>query len=156
MNAEVAEKQYEETKRMMRMPEILSQQTRTTPNKITTSDLNLYYGAKQALKSIALDIAERQVTAFIGPSGCGKSTYLRTLNRMNDLIAGVRITGNIRIDGVDIYQKGLDVVDLRKRVGMVFQKSNPFPKSIWENVAYGPKVVGTRNKAKLNDIVEKA
>ncbi len=156
MTAEVAEKHYEDTKRMMRMPEILSQQTRTTPNKITTSDLNLFYGSKQALKSIALDIAERQVTAFIGPSGCGKSTYLRTLNRMNDLIAGVRITGNIRIDGVDIYQKGLDVVDLRKRVGMVFQKSNPFPKSIWENVAYGPKVLGTRNKAKLNDLVEKS
>ncbi len=126
------------------------------PNKITTSDLNLFYGSKQALKSIALDIAERQVTAFIGPSGCGKSTYLRTLNRMNDLIAGVKITGNIRIDGVDIYQKGLDVVDLRKRVGMVFQKSNPFPKSIWENVAYGPKVLGTHNKAKLNDLVEKS
>ena len=138
------------------MPDILPQQTRTMPNKITTSDLNLFYGSKQALKSIALDIAERQVTAFIGPSGCGKSTYLRTLNRMNDLIAGVRITGNIRIDGIDIYQKGLDVVDLRKRVGMVFQKSNPFPKSIWENVAYGPKVLGTRNKAKLNDLVEKS
>jgi phosphate transport system ATP-binding protein len=156
MTTEVAEKHYEDTKRTMRMPEILSQQTRTTPNKITTSDLNLFYGSKQALRSIALDIAERQVTAFIGPSGCGKSTYLRTLNRMNDLIAGVRITGNIRIDGVDIYQKGLDVVDLRKRVGMVFQKSNPFPKSIWENVAYGPKVLGTRNKAKLNDLVEKS
>jgi phosphate transport system ATP-binding protein len=156
MTSEVAEKKYEETKRMMRMPEILSQQAHTMPNKITTSDLNLFYGSKQALKSIALDIAERQVTAFIGPSGCGKSTYLRTLNRMNDLIAGVKITGNIRIDGVDIYQKGLDVVDLRKRVGMVVQKSNPFPKSIWENVAYGPKVLGTHNKAKLNDLVEKS
>jgi phosphate transport system ATP-binding protein len=156
MTAEIAEKKYEDTKRTMRMPEFVSQQARTTPNKITTSDLNLFYGSKQALRSIALDIAERQVTAFIGPSGCGKSTYLRTLNRMNDLIAGVKITGNIRIDGIDIYQKGLDVVDLRKRVGMVFQKSNPFPKSIWENVAYGPKVLGTRNKAKLNEIVEKS
>jgi phosphate transport system ATP-binding protein len=157
MSLEVAEKHYEETKRMMRMTEILPlQREQAKPNKITTSDLNLFYGSKQALRSIALDIAERQVTAFIGPSGCGKSTYLRTLNRMNDLIAGVKITGNVRIDGVDIYQKGLDVVDLRKRVGMVFQKSNPFPKSIWENVAYGPKVLGTRNKAKLNEIVEKS
>jgi len=156
MSVEVAEKQYEETKRVVRMPEILSRQERAMPNKITTNDLNLYYGTKQALRSISLDIAERQVTAFIGPSGCGKSTYLRTLNRMNDLIAGVKITGNIHIDGVDIYQKGLDVVDLRKRVGMVFQKSNPFPKSIWENVAYGPKVLGTRNKARLNEIVEKS
>ncbi len=156
MNVEVAEKQYQDTKRMMRMPEILPpNREQTLPNKITTSDLNLFYGSKQALRSIELDIAERQVTAFIGPSGCGKSTYLRTLNRMNDLIAGVRITGKIQIDGVDIYQKGLDVVDLRKRVGMVFQKSNPFPKSIWENVAYGPKVLGTRNKARLNELIVK-
>ena len=156
MTAEVAEKHFEETKRLVRMPEMLSKRERDMPNKITTSDLNLFYGTKQALRAISLDIAERQVTAFIGPSGCGKSTYLRTLNRMNDLIAGVKITGNVRIDGVDIYQKGLDVVDLRKRVGMVFQKSNPFPKSIWENVAYGPKVLGTRNKARLNEIVEKS
>ncbi len=157
MSLDVAEKHYEETKRTMRMMDILPPQPeQKKSNKITTSDLNLFYGSKQALRSIALDIAERQVTAFIGPSGCGKSTYLRTLNRMNDLIAGVRITGNIHIDGIDIYQKGLDVVDLRKRVGMVFQKSNPFPKSIWENVAYGPKVLGTRNKARLNEIVEKS
>ena len=156
MTAEVAEKHFEETKRLVRMPEMLSKRERDMPNKITTTDLNLFYGTKQALRAISLDIAERQVTAFIGPSGCGKSTYLRTLNRMNDLIAGVKITGNVRIDGVDIYQKGLDVVDLRKRVGMVFQKSNPFPKSIWENVAYGPKVLGTRNKARLNEIVEKS
>ena len=124
--------------------------------KITTRDLNLFYGAKQALCNISLDIMERQVTAFIGPSGCGKSTYLRTLNRMNDLIGGVRITGSVHMDGVDIYEKGLDVVELRKRVGMVFQKSNPFPKSIWENVAYGPKVLGMRQKARLNEIVEKS
>ncbi len=142
---------------MVRMPEFSSHHAHVMPpNKITTTDLNLFYGAKQALRSISLDIAERQVTAFIGPSGCGKSTYLRTLNRMNDLIAGVRITGNIKIDGIDIYQKGLDVVDLRKRVGMVFQKSNPFPKSIWENVAYGPKVLCNRNKARLNELVEKS
>ena len=126
------------------------------PTKIKTRELNLFYGTKQALKSISLDIAERQVTAFIGPSGCGKSTYLRTMNRMNDLIGNVRITGDVHIDGVNIYEKAIDVVELRKRVGMVFQKSNPFPKSIWENVAYGPKVLGTRHKAKLNAIVEKS
>ncbi len=124
--------------------------------KITTRDLNLFYGTKQALRDISLDIAECQVTAFIGPSGCGKSTYLRTLNRMNDLIGGVKITGSVHMDGVDIYEKGLDVVELRKRVGMVFQKSNPFPKTIWENVAYGPKVLGMRQKARLNEIVEKS
>src|ERR1019366_7330698 len=100
MTAEVAEKHFEETKRLVRMPEMLSKRERDMPNKITTTDLNLFYGTKQALRAISLDIAERQVTAFIGPSGCGKSTYLRTLNRMNDLIAGVKITGNVRIDGV--------------------------------------------------------
>jgi phosphate transport system ATP-binding protein len=124
------------------------------PIKITTRNLNLFYGTKQALRDITLDLTERQVTAFIGPSGCGKSTYLRTLNRMNDLIPGVKINGEVHIDGVDIYQKGLDVVELRKRVGMVFQKSNPFPKSVWENVAFGPKVLGIRQKAKLHEIVE--
>jgi phosphate transport system ATP-binding protein len=157
MAAEVAEKHYEETKHMVRVAESFSRpETRPANYKIVTKDLNLFYGAKQALRSISLDIVERQVTAFIGPSGCGKSTYLRTLNRMNDLIAGVRITGTIKIDGVDIYEKGLDVVDLRKRVGMVFQKSNPFPKSIWENVAYGPKILGNNNKALLNDLIEKS
>jgi phosphate transport system ATP-binding protein len=124
--------------------------------KVTTRDLDLFYGPKQALKKISLDIPERQVMAFIGPSGCGKSTYLRTLNRMNDLIPGVKITGEVKIDGVDIYDRDLDVVELRKRVGMVFQKSNPFPKSIWENVAYGPKILGEKNKAKLNEIVERS
>lgn len=126
------------------------------PTKVITRNLDLYYGSKQALKNISLDIGERQVTAFIGPSGCGKSTYLRTLNRMNDLIPGVKITGEVQIDGINIYQKELDVVELRKRVGMVFQKSNPFPKSIWENVAYGPKIMGLRNKSRLNELVEKS
>jgi phosphate transport system ATP-binding protein len=144
----------------LRAPGVLSETSSgyvvKAPNKIVTRDLNLFYGPKQALQSISLDIAERQVTAFIGPSGCGKSTYLRTLNRMNDLIPGVRITGSIMMDDVDIYQKGLDVVELRKRVGMVFQKSNPFPKTIWENVAYGPKILGNRNKARLNELVEKS
>lgn len=124
--------------------------------KIVTRDLDLFYGPKQALKKIDLSIPERQVMAFIGPSGCGKSTYLRTINRMNDLIPGVKITGEVKIDGVDIYDRDLDVVELRQRVGMVFQKSNPFPKSIWENVAYGPKILGEKNKAKLNEIVERS
>ncbi len=155
MAAEVAERH--ETKHMVRVAESVSRPETPQGNyKIVTRDLNLFYGAKQALRSISLDIVERQVTAFIGPSGCGKSTYLRTLNRMNDLIAGVRITGNIKIDGVDIYEKGLDVVDLRKRVGMVFQKSNPFPKSIWENIAYGPRILGNNNKALLNELIEKS
>lgn len=124
--------------------------------KVFTEDLDLFYGTKQALKKITLSMPERQVMALIGPSGCGKSTFLRTLNRMNDLIPGVQITGKVLIDGTDIYDKDLDVVELRKRVGMVFQKSNPFPKSIWENVAYGPKILGEKDKTKLNEIVERS
>jgi phosphate transport system ATP-binding protein len=124
--------------------------------KIVTRNLSLFYGPKQALKNIYLDIQEREVTALIGPSGCGKSTYLRTLNRMNDLIGEVRITGTVEYDGIDIYQQNLNVVELRKRVGMVFQKSNPFPKSIYENVAYGPKVLGRPKKQELDEIVEKS
>ncbi len=124
--------------------------------KIVTNDLDLFYGTKQALSKVTLNIPERQVMAFIGPSGCGKSTYLRTINRMNDLIPGVKITGEVKIDGVDIYDRDLDVVELRQRVGMVFQKSNPFPKSVWENVAYGPKILGEKNKTKLNEIVERS
>jgi phosphate transport system ATP-binding protein len=124
--------------------------------KIATKDLTLHYGQKMALNSVTLDIPPNQVTALIGPSGCGKSTYLRTLNRMNDLIPGVKITGEIRIDGLNIYDKDIDVVNLRKKVGMVFQKSNPFAKSIFENVAYGPKINGINNKNELKDIVEKS
>ena len=122
--------------------------------KIRTSNLNLFYGQKQALRNISLDIKPNQVTAFIGPSGCGKSTYLRSLNRMNDLIDGVRIDGTVMIDDVDIYDKSVDVVELRKRVGMIFQKSNPLPKSIYENIAYGPKINGVHDRMKLDEIVE--
>ncbi len=122
--------------------------------KIKTRDLSLYYGAKMALNSISLDIPEKEVTAFIGPSGCGKSTFLRTLNRMNDLIPSVRITGEVLVDSLNIYDKQIDVVNLRKKVGMVFQKSNPFTKSIFENVAYGPKINGINNRKKLEEIVE--
>jgi phosphate transport system ATP-binding protein len=118
--------------------------------------LSLWYGAKLALKDVSMSIPKHRVTAYIGPSGCGKSTLLRCLNRMNDLVDGVRIAGSIRIGGTDINDPGLDVTDLRKRVGMVFQKSNPFPKSIFENVAYGPRILGVRNQSDLEGIVERS
>jgi phosphate transport system ATP-binding protein len=122
--------------------------------KIQTKNLSLYYGAKMALTGVSMDIPTNQVTALIGPSGCGKSTYLRTLNRMNDLIPSVKITGETLVDGVNIYDRDIDVVNLRKKVGMVFQKSNPFPKSIFENVAYGPRINGIKDKRQLTEIVE--
>ena len=126
-------------------------------NKISVSNLNFFYGKAQALYDIALDIPEREVVAFIGPSGCGKSTFLRTLNRMNDTIPIARVDGNVIIDGENIYASGTDVVALRRKVGMVFQKSNPFPKSIFENVAYGIRINGIHSsKTDLNDRVEKA
>ncbi|NTW48225.1 MAG: phosphate ABC transporter ATP-binding protein [Chlorobiales bacterium] len=124
--------------------------------KIHVKNLNLYYGEKHALKNIAMEIPESRVTALIGPSGCGKSTFLRTLNRMNDLIDTVRIEGDVRIDDQDIYADKIDVVELRKKVGMIFQKSNPFPKSIYENITYGPKINGIRDKKKLDEIVERS
>src|SRR5215471_13001532 len=119
-----------------------SQGASNAPCKIAVSDMDFYYGAKKALQGISIDIPANLVTAFIGPSGCGKSTFLRTLNRMNDIIAGTRVEGTIEIDGRDIYTGGTDVVALRRRVGMVFQKSNPFPKSIFENIAYGIRLNG--------------
>ena len=121
---------------------------------ITVNDLNLWYGQTQALKSISLDIPEKSITALIGPSGCGKSTFLKTLNRMNDLVPGVKITGEVAYHGQNIFEA--EVNDLRKQVGMVFQKPNPFPMSIYDNIAYGPRTHGIRNKAQLDDIVEKA
>ncbi|MCD7818288.1 MAG: phosphate ABC transporter ATP-binding protein PstB [Lachnospiraceae bacterium] len=123
--------------------------------KIDIKNTDLYYGDFQALKNINLEIPANKITAFIGPSGCGKSTLLKTLNRMNDLVEGCRITGEITLDGENIYGN-MDVNVLRKRVGMVFQKANPFPMSIYDNVAYGPRTHGIRNKAKLDEIVEKA
>ena len=123
--------------------------------KIAVKNLNLFYGDKQALKDITLNIPEKRVTAFIGPSGCGKSTFLRVLNRMNDLIDHVKIEGEVYVDGVNIYDKSLDVVNLRKNVGMVFQKSNLFPKSVYENIVYGPKINGIRDKKLLDEIVER-
>ena len=123
---------------------------------IQTKDLSLYYGELHALKHVTMDIDRRQVTALIGPSGCGKSTYLKTLNRMNDLVVGARVEGQALLDGEDIYAPGYDIVLLRKRVGMVFQKPNPFPMSVFDNVAYGPRVHGIRNRKELGEIVEKS
>ncbi len=123
---------------------------------LTVKDLCLWYGQTQALKNITMEIPEKAITALIGPSGCGKSTFLKTLNRMNDLIPGVKITGEVRYKGEDIFAPGTDVTGLRKEIGMVFQKPNPFPMSIYDNVAYGPRTHGIRGKAKLDDIVERS
>ncbi|MBM4065081.1 MAG: phosphate ABC transporter ATP-binding protein [Planctomycetes bacterium] len=123
---------------------------------VVITDLSLYYGKTQALKGITLDISQKRVTSFIGPSGCGKSTLIRCLNRLNDLIEGVTIEGNIKIDGQDIYAPAINVTELRKKVGMVFQKPNPFPKTIYENVVYGPRVQGINKKSVLDEICEKA
>lgn len=122
--------------------------------KIKVDDLSLYYGEKKALNNISIEIPANKVTALIGPSGCGKSTFLRCINRMNDLIPEVRITGKMLVEGIDIYDKNVDVVNIRKKIGMVFQKSNPFPKSIYENIAYGPRINGIKDKATLDEIVE--
>ena len=125
-------------------------------SKIEIKDLNLYYGDFHALKSISMNIEEKEITAFIGPSGCGKSTLLRSINRMNDLVEGCRIEGTITIDGENVYGKNVDVNQLRKKVGMVFQKPNPFPMSIYDNIAYGPRTHGIRNRKQLDEIVEKS
>lgn len=123
--------------------------------RMTCREVNVYYGEKKAINNVNIDIARHEVIAMIGPSGCGKSTFLRCLNRMNDTIEGCRVTGDIRLDGMDIHDRNVDVVPLRARVGMVFQKPNPFPKSIFDNVAYGPKIHGlVQNKAELDEIVE--
>ena len=124
--------------------------------KISVRDLNLYYGENHALKNINMDIQENAITAFIGPSGCGKSTFLKTLNRMNDLVDGVKILGSVKLDDEDIYGKNVDTTILRKKIGMVFQQPNPFPMSIYDNIAYGPRVHGLKNKAKLDQIVEES
>ncbi|ACL76449.1 phosphate ABC transporter ATP-binding protein PstB [Ruminiclostridium cellulolyticum] len=127
----------------------------TNGYKIVTKNLNLFYGDMQALKNVSLEIPGNKVTAFIGPSGCGKSTFLKTLNRMNDLVASVKITGDVYFDGLNVY-KEYDIVELRKNIGMVFQKPNPFPMSIYDNVAYGPRIHGIKSKSKLDEIVEKS
>jgi phosphate transport system ATP-binding protein len=122
--------------------------------KVKVNDLTLHYGTNPALKNINIDIPEKMVTALIGPSGCGKSTFLRTLNRMNDLIDNVKIDGEVIIDGLNIYDKDIDVVNLRKKIGMIFQKSNPFAKSVYDNIAFGPRINGISQKSKLDEIVE--
>ena len=123
---------------------------------ITVEGLDLWYGSTQALHQVSMDIPEKSITALIGPSGCGKSTFLKTLDRMNDLVSGVRIEGTVRYDGKDIFAADVDVNELRRQVGMVFQKPNPFPMSIYDNVAYGPRTHGVRNRAKLDEIVEQS
>ena len=124
--------------------------------KIKTKELDFFYGSKQALKKVSLDLREYSITALMGPSGCGKSTFLRALNRMNDTILKSRMSGKVLLDGVDIYAPDVDVVEVRKRVGMVFQQPNPLPKSIFENVVFGPRMLGMNHKAKLAEIVEKS
>lgn len=124
--------------------------------KISTDNLNLYYGENRALKNVNLDIYANKITAFIGPSGCGKSTFLKTINRMNDLVEGVKVDGGILLDGENIYDPKVDVTLLRKKVGMVFQQPNPFPMSIYDNVAYGPKIHGIKNKRQLDQMVEES
>ena len=123
---------------------------------LQVKDLDLWYGAHQALHSVSMDIPEKSITALIGPSGCGKSTFLKTLNRMNDLVPGVKITGEVRYRGEDIYAPGTDVCRLRREIGMVFQKPNPFPMSIYDNIAYGPRTHGIRSKARLDELVERS
>jgi len=122
--------------------------------KVRVNNLSLKYGTNPALKNISMEIPDKMVTAFIGPSGCGKSTFLRTLNRMNDLIDNVTIDGEVLIDGINIYERNIDVVNLRKKVGMIFQKSNPFAKSVYDNIAFGPRINGISHKGKLDEIVE--
>jgi phosphate transport system ATP-binding protein len=124
--------------------------------KIRTRGLSVLYGQKAAIRDVSIEIPANRVTAFIGPSGCGKSTFLRAFNRMNDLIEDARIDGHVLIDDINIYDRGVDVVELRKRVGMIFQRSNPFPKSIYDNIAYGPRINGIRDRTRLDEIVESA
>jgi phosphate transport system ATP-binding protein len=136
---------------------LTNNQTASNGNvKLSTKNLSLYYGPFQALREITLDISENAITAVIGPSGCGKSSFLRLFNRMNDLITGARVEGKVELDGINIFDKSIDVVELRKRVGMVFQKPNPFPMSVFENVAFGPRRHGKKNHVELQDIVEKS
>ncbi len=141
---------------MNAMPQMATVNASKSPDfKIKARNVNVWYGEKHAINDLSIDIPERSVSAFIGPSGCGKSTFLRSINRMNDTIPTCRVTGNIEIDSKDIYDKELDVVQLRARVGMVFQKPNPFPKSIYENIAYGPRIHGlVRTKSEVDEIVE--
>jgi phosphate transport system ATP-binding protein len=140
----------------LNVPDISTKSVEKCVTKLKTDSVNLYYGSFQCLRNITLDIPSCSITAIIGPSGCGKSSLLRLFNRMNDLIPGVRIEGNVELDGIPIYDSKIDVVELRKRVGMVFQKPNPFPMSVFENVAFGPRRHGITSRGKLEEIVEKS
>jgi phosphate transport system ATP-binding protein len=143
---------------MYNIGEATMRDTGTGTTKMTAKGVNVFYGEKQALKEVSIDIRSDEVTAFIGPSGCGKSTFLRCFNRMNDTVSSAKVTGEIKLDGSDIYDRAMDVVQLRARVGMVFQKPNPFPKSVYENIAYGPRIHGLAGSKKtdLDEIVETA
>jgi phosphate transport system ATP-binding protein len=153
MNRQIME---EKTEKKTQVPAKIGEKKAGLTNfKVSVEELNFYYGKCQALKDISIEIKENHITAFIGPSGCGKSTFLRCLNRMNDLIPGAKSTGRVILDGIDIYGKNIDLSELRRKVGMVFQKSNPFPKSIFENVAYGLKIQGISDQAILDDAVER-
>ena len=147
------EKKTETAERLIAKPQHSAPVDWDGPVKMASRDLDLFYGPKQALKKVSADFTERSITALIGPSGCGKSTFLRCLNRMNDLIDSCKVTGEVMLDGENIYQRGIDVVQLRQRVGMVFQKPNPFPMSIWDNIAYGPRLRGIKRRDDLEQIV---
>jgi phosphate transport system ATP-binding protein len=147
---------HDEPTPMKRPDSSSSEKTQAEKLTIKVEDVNFYYGATHALKSISIDVPEKKATAFIGPSGCGKTTLLRCLNRMNDLVLNTRITGSIKLEGKDIYDPAMDVINLRRRVGMIFQKWNPFPKSIYENVVYGLRIVGINNRSYLDEVVEKS
>jgi phosphate transport system ATP-binding protein len=155
MNVETIMEEESEAKIEPKTPEILEKKAESFTPKILVEKLNFYYGKIQALKDISIGVQENQITAFIGPSGCGKSTFLRCLNRMNDLIPGARSSGKVFLDGVDIYSRGIELSELRRKVGMVFQKSNPFPKSIFENVSYGLRIQGIGDQNILEETVER-
>lgn len=137
-------------------PEMNAADASAAQLKISAKSLNLFYGSFQALKNVSIDVRAKEITALIGPSGCGKSTFLRVFNRLNDMIPGVRVSGEIKLDSESVYAAGIDVVELRKRIGMVFQKPNPFPKSILENVVFGPRIHGERNRGRLLEVAEKS
>jgi phosphate transport system ATP-binding protein len=155
MNVETIMEEESEAKIEPKTPEILEKKAESFTPKILVEKLNFYYGRTQALKDLSFGIQENQITAFIGPSGCGKSTFLRCLNRMNDLIPGAKSSGNVFLDGIDIYSRGIELSELRRKVGMVFQKSNPFPKSIFENVSYGLRIQGIGDQNILEETVER-
>jgi phosphate transport system ATP-binding protein len=159
MTVEAAQENVDSSRPTMRAMDISASKPKTSEtvnNIFTVENVDFFYGGKHALKSINLEIAEKKATAFIGPSGCGKTTLLRCLNRMNDLVLNTKVTGEIKLDGKNIYASSMDVINLRRRVGMIFQKWNPFPKSIYENIVYGLRIIGVNNRSYLDEVVEKS